>query len=196
MDLIEAAKQIRLAVGAHDVTGRQDLEKPFAVSSLDHILLDDDEVSDRRIDGDDLLVELQVFQVKATLAQSISSLEQARATLQHNETQLEYNRVNLECWRTMKERDLFAQQDLDDRQVLVKSGQADVDAARANVAAAEANVNANKANVERIINLQSFRKVRAPFAGVIAVRNVDSGALITAGSGSDNQPLFRMAQIA
>ena len=139
-------------------------------------------------------LDQQLFQVKATLAQSISSLEQARATLQHNETQLEYNRVNLERWRTMKDRDLIAQQDLDDRQVLVKSGQADVDAARANVAAAEANVAANKANVERIVNLQSFQKVRAPFAGVITVRNVDSGALITAGSGSNNQPLFRMAQ--
>ncbi|HEY7322255.1 MAG TPA: biotin/lipoyl-binding protein [Candidatus Binatia bacterium] len=33
----------------------------------------------------------QLFQVKATLAQSISALQQARATLQHNETQLNYN---------------------------------------------------------------------------------------------------------
>jgi RND family efflux transporter MFP subunit len=94
----------------------------------------------------------------------------------------------------MKERDLVAQQDVDDRQVLVKSGQADVDAARANVTAAEANVAANKANVERIIYLQSFQNVRAPFTGVITVRNVDNGALISAGSSSNNQPLFRMAQ--
>lgn len=139
-------------------------------------------------------LDQQLFQVKATLAQSISALEQARAALQHSETQLDYNRVNLDRWRKMKDRDLVAQQELDDRQVLVKSGQADVDAARANVAAAEANVTANKANVERIINLQSFQKVRAPFAGVITVRNVDNGALIGAGSGSNNQPLFRMAQ--
>ena len=139
-------------------------------------------------------LDQQLYQAKATLAQAVSALEQARATLQHNETQLEYNRTNLDRWRTMKERDLVAQQDLDDRQVLVKSGQADVDAARANVAAAEANVTANKANVERLINLQSFQKVRAPFSGVITVRNVDNGALISAGSSANNQPLFRMAQ--
>jgi RND family efflux transporter MFP subunit len=76
----------------------------------------------------------------------------------------------------------------------VKSGEADVDAARANVSAAEANVVANRANVERIANLQSFQKIRAPFSGVITVRNVDNGALIGAGSGSNTQPLFRLAQ--
>jgi RND family efflux transporter MFP subunit len=139
-------------------------------------------------------LDQQLYQVKATLAQSVSALEQARATVQHNESQLDYNRTNLERWRTMKDRNLVAQQDLDDRQVLVRSGQADVDAARANVAAAAANVTANKANVERLINLQSFQKVRAPFSGVITVRNVDNGALISAGSSSNTQPLFRMAQ--
>src|SRR5215813_2950980 len=35
-------------------------------------------------------LDQQLFQVQATLAQSISSLEQARATLQHTETQLDY----------------------------------------------------------------------------------------------------------
>ena len=98
-------------------------------------------------------LDQQLFQVKATLAQSISALEQARAALQHSETQLDYNRVNLDRWRKMKDRDLVAQQELDDRQVLVKSGQADVDAARANVAAAEANVDGQQG--QRGTNYQS-----------------------------------------
>jgi len=139
-------------------------------------------------------VDQQLYQAKAALAQSLSVLQQARATLQHNESQLAYNRTNLERWRTMKERSLVAQQDFDDRAVLVKSGEADVDAARANVSAAEANVAASRANVERIANLQSFQKIRAPFSGIITVRNVDNGALIGAGSSSNTQPLFRLAQ--
>ena len=44
-------------------------------------------------------LDQQLFQVKATLAQSVSALEQARAALQHSETQLDYNRVNLDRWR-------------------------------------------------------------------------------------------------
>ena len=154
-----------------------------------------------RVQSDQVLAEIdtpeitqQLYQAKAALAQAVSALEQARATLQHNETQLEYNRTNLTRWRTMKDRNLVAQQDVDDRQVQVNSGQADVAAGQANVAAAEANVTANKANVERLTYLQSFQKVRAPFAGVITVRNVDNGALIGAGSGTNTQPLFRMAQ--
>jgi RND family efflux transporter MFP subunit len=139
-------------------------------------------------------LDQQLYQTRATLAQTISALQQARAALQHNEAQLDYNRTTLARWRTMKDRELVAQQDVDDRQVQVSSGQADVDAARANVAAAEANVTANRANVERLVNLQSFQKVRAPFSGVITVRNVDTGALIGAGSSSNTQPLFRMAQ--
>ena len=154
-----------------------------------------------RVQSGQLLAEIdtpeldqQLYQAKAALAQAVSALQQVRAALQHNETQLEYNRTNLERWRTMKERNLVAQQDVDDRMVQVNAGQADVAAAQANVAAAEANVTANKANVERLNNLQSFQKIRAPFAGVITVRNVDNGALIGAGSGTNTQPLFRMAQ--
>ena len=154
-----------------------------------------------RVRSGDILAEIdtpelnqQFYQAKAALAQAVSALEQARAALQHNESQLDYNRTTLERWRTMKGHDLVAQQDVDDRQVLVKSGQADVDAGHANVAAAEANVTANKANLERLANLQSFQNIRAPFAGVITVRNVDNGALIGAGSSTNTQPLFRMAQ--
>ena len=139
-------------------------------------------------------LDQQFFQAKAALAQAMSALQQARAALQHNESQLDYSRTNLERWRVMQEKSLVAQQDVDDRSVLVKSGQADVEAARANVAAAEANVTASQANLERIANLQAFQKIRAPFAGVITVRNVDNGALIGAGSSSNTQPLFRMAQ--
>jgi len=139
-------------------------------------------------------VDQQLYQAKAALAQAVSALQQVRATLQHNEAQLEYNRTTLERWRTMKERNLVAQQDVDDHEVQVNAGRADVAAAQANVTAAEANVTANKANVERLTNLQSFQNIRAPFEGVITVRNVDNGALITSGSGANTQPLFRIAQ--
>ena len=139
-------------------------------------------------------LDQQLSQAQATLAQARSNLQQSRAALQHNETQLEYSRTNLDRWRVMIDRSLVSQQDFDDRQVLVRAGQADVDAARANVAAAESNVQANQANVERLLQLQAFQQVRAPFAGVITVRNVDNGALISSGSGANNLPLFRIAQ--
>jgi RND family efflux transporter MFP subunit len=56
---------------------------------------------------------------------------------------------------------------------------------RSNVAAADA-------NVARLDQVQSYRLVKAPFEGVITLRNVDVGALVNAG----NTLLFRIAQIS
>jgi RND family efflux transporter MFP subunit len=138
---------------------------------------------------------------EASLAQSRSALQQARATLQHNRATSDYARTNLSRWRALRDRNLVAQQDVDDRQIAFDSSQADVDAAQANVEslqssviAAQANVDASRANVQRLVELQAFQRVRAPFAGVITVRFVDAGALIGAGSSTTTTPMFRLAQ--
>jgi RND family efflux transporter MFP subunit len=53
------------------------------------------------------------------------------------------------------------------------------------------NVLAAEANLARLDKVQSYRIVKAPFDGVITLRNVDVGALVSAGS----TLLFRIAQI-
>src|SRR5207244_6099064 len=58
--------------------------------------------------------------------------------------------------------------------------------AQAAVAAAEANVQSNRANVQRLQELTSWQRVLAPFSGAVIQRNVDVGALITAGSPVNN----------
>src|SRR5690242_10858339 len=64
---------------------------------------------------------------EASLAQSRSALQQARATLQHNRATSDYARTtNLSRWRALRDRNLVAQQDVDDRQIAFDSSQADV----------------------------------------------------------------------
>jgi RND family efflux transporter MFP subunit len=58
------------------------------------------------------------------------------------------------------------------------------------VAAQRGNIGAAEANLARLEKLQSFRLVKAPFDGVITLRNVDEGALVNAGS----TLLFRIGQ--
>jgi hypothetical protein len=58
------------------------------------------------------------------------------------------------------------------------------------IAAARSNLGAAEANLARLNDLQNYQDVRAPFAGVITVRNVDVGALVTEAS----TLLFRIAQ--
>jgi multidrug efflux pump subunit AcrA (membrane-fusion protein) len=49
---------------------------------------------------------------------------------------------------------------------------------------ANANVKVAEANVSRLEQLVAFKRVLAPFAGVVTARNVDTGALIVAGQPS------------
>jgi len=55
----------------------------------------------------------------------------------------------------------------------------------------KSNVAAAEANLARLDKIQSYRLVKAPFDGVITLRNIDVGALVNAG----NTMLFRIAQI-
>src|SRR6201998_3375167 len=60
-------------------------------------------------------------------------------------------------------------------------------------AAKQAAVASAQANVRRLEELESFKHIYAPFAGVITRRNVDIGNLINAGNGGSAQELFFLA---
>jgi RND family efflux transporter MFP subunit len=60
--------------------------------------------------------------------------------------------------------------------------------------AGRAAVNAGQAKVDRLRAMQSFKRLTAPFDGVVTARNTDVGALINAGSGAA-VPLFKVADM-
>src|SRR5262249_6211548 len=68
---------------------------------------------------------------------------------------------------------------------------ANVQALEKAIAAQRSNVAAAAANVSRLQEVQGYRFVKAPFDGVVTVRNVDVGALVSTGS----TLLYRVAQI-
>jgi RND family efflux transporter MFP subunit len=55
-------------------------------------------------------------------------------------------------------------------------------------------MNAAEAQRDQYEATRSFRNVTSPFDGVVTKRNVDAGALITAGSNSSNSLLFEVAK--
>ena len=68
---------------------------------------------------------------------------------------------------------------------LVKSNavsQQDTDTFVNQAASTSAAVRSAQANVQRLVELQSFEKVYAPFDGVVTARNVDTGQLINQGA--------------
>jgi RND family efflux transporter MFP subunit len=68
----------------------------------------------------------------------------------------------------------------------------DADEKAGDAAAKRAAAESAAANVARLRELQSFKRVVAPFSGVITVRNTDIGALINAGQSAGSE-LFRIA---
>ena len=108
-------------------------------------------------------------------------LSQAQAARQQIVAALELARTSADRWRDLRRTDSVSQQELDQRT-------SDYAQAQANMAAADA-------NVRRLQQLESFKHVDAPFAGVLTRRNVDIGALVNAGNGGSGKELFNLALI-
>ncbi len=85
---------------------------------------------------------------------------------------------------------VVSKQDNDQYQAQYQSQLAGVNALEKAILAQRANIAAAEANLSRLNEMQSYRIVKAPFAGVVTLRNVDVGALVTTGS----TMLYRIAQ--
>ncbi len=142
------------------------------------------------IDAPDL--DAQVDQARATLAQAERQLVQATAALENAQAQQELARVTWERYNVLVQHGAVSRQDADQQLANYRTAQANVHLQEAGVRAAEENVHSNRANLDRLIALQSFKLVRAPYAGVITARNFDVGAYVSgsgATSGQSTTPL-------
>jgi len=106
-------------------------------------------------------------------------LGQTRATRQQIAAQLDLAKISAERWQNLRKTDSVSQQEADTQTSAYQQ-------ALANLAAADA-------NVRRLEQMESFKRVYAPFSGVLVKRNVDPGALINAGSGGVE--LFILAKV-
>ena len=70
----------------------------------------------------------------------------------------------------------------------------DADTRQWNAQASQASAASAEANLRRLEELESFKRVVAPFDGVVTARNTDIGALINAGQSAGAQ-LFRVADL-
>jgi len=70
----------------------------------------------------------------------------------------------------------------------------EIDERTADLSNKKAAVNSSQANVERLEALAGYKKITAPFDGVVTARDTDVGALINAGGGS-GPPMFVVSDI-
>ncbi len=137
-------------------------------------------------------MEDQVRQAKANLQQGQAAVDQAQANYQQGKSDMEIARITAERWSNLVTRGVVSKQDNDQYQAQYQSKLANVNALEKAIAAQRSNVAAAEASVANLERMQSYLLVKAPFAGVITLRNVDVGALVNLG----NTLLFRIAQTA
>jgi RND family efflux transporter MFP subunit len=135
-------------------------------------------------------LDQQVTQAKAGVDQTKSTLEQAEANLQQGKTNRDIARLTWERWNALVAKGAVARQDVDTYKAQYDASEASMQSLDKAVNVAKNNISVAQANLGRLTEMQGYLKVRAPFAGVITLRNVDTGALVAEG----NTLLFRIAQ--
>ncbi|SRR5579875_2934565 len=145
----------------------------------------------------------------AQLKEAIAKKASADAEVVKEQADVAYATVTASRWRNMCAKGAVSEQSRDEKVRLLestsaqlKANQENAEAAAAGVVAAQAEVKAmkaavaaNSANVRRLVAQTNFKYVTAPFDGVITLRKVDPGALITQGSQTSSLELFQMAKI-
>jgi RND family efflux transporter MFP subunit len=120
-----------------------------------------------------LLAEIDAPEIDQQLSQAQADL----ATAQANRN---IASLTAERWRGLSVSGSVSRQEADEKISLAASGDAQLQAALA--------------NLQRLRELSGFKRVVAPFAGVVTARNADLGQLINAGSSSGPE-LFRIADV-
>ena len=122
-----------------------------------------------RVEKGDVLAEIEAPELDQQVSQAVAARDQLASSVTLAQS-------TAERWAALRKKDVVSQQDLDERQSAVVQ-------ARANLAAADA-------NLQRLRQLEDFKRVTAPFAGIVTRRNIDVGDLID----TSGRALFTLAQ--
>jgi RND family efflux transporter MFP subunit len=123
-----------------------------------------------KVKANDILGEIDTPEVDQALAQAKAQLKTDQSSLQLAEVTYRRNQL------------LFVQKVLDAQTRDTSADTYEED---------KAQVAADQANIDRLNALEAFKLLRAPFDGIVTVRDVDVGAYVANGSGNQ---LFRVAR--
>lgn len=124
----------------------------------------------KQVKAGDLLADIETPEVDA-------QYRQAKADVATAEANYHLAQTTAKRYQDLRKTGLVAAQDVD-------NAQGDADAKTAQLESA-------RQNLQRLVQLEGFNRVTAPFDGVVTARRIDVGALVTQGSTS-GQELFHM----
>ncbi len=123
----------------------------------------------------DVLMTISVPELAADLRKHQAMAQAARA------------RATFEQLTTRRQEQLAAEKAI---------SQQDLDAARSRYAIAEADAEVAASDVARLETLLNYATIKAPFEGIITLRQVDPGAFVRSAAEGETKPLFALAKIS
>lgn len=123
----------------------------------------------------DILAEIETPELDQEYEQAVADLDTAIA-------RLNIAKITADRWEKLYKEDSesISKQEVDQR--------------NADLEAAKTEVNSAQANVNRLRKTLDFKRILAPFEGIIIERTIDIGSLITAGSANHHRQLFKIAK--
>src|SRR6202050_410724 len=123
-------------------------------------------------------LDQQILQAQAAVQQADAAVQQADASLQQAHSNENLAHVTFDRFNKLADKGVISKQDNDTYRLQWAAQLSNVQALEKAVNAAKSNSSALEANVARLTDLLAYLTVRAPFAGVITLRNVDTGVLV------------------
>ncbi|HEV2284882.1 MAG TPA: efflux RND transporter periplasmic adaptor subunit [Steroidobacteraceae bacterium] len=133
-----------------------------------------------------VLALIETPELDAELAAARAQLQAAQAQVLVRQAEAQLGLTTYERWRDSP-KGVVSEQEREEKK-------ADYDSALARLKSAQADVALDAAHVNQYEALAAFKKVTAPYDGVITTRDIDIGNLVTAGSTSATTPLYVMTQ--
>jgi RND family efflux transporter MFP subunit len=134
-----------------------------------------------------LLADIDAPELDAQLAAAKAKLVSAQAQVKVRESERDFANTTYARWRDSP-KGVVSEQEQESKKAEYNSA-----VARYNAALADANV--DQSQVNQLTAFEDFKRIVAPFDGIVTARNTDVGALINAGSGGNGPQLFRVADV-
>ena len=133
-----------------------------------------------------VLALIETPDLDAQLAAAQAQLQAAKAQVLVRQAESQLGLTTYERWRDSP-KGVVSEQEREEKK-------ADYESSVARLKSAEADVALDAARVNQYMAMTTFKKVIAPYDGVITNRDIDIGNLVTAGSTSATTPLYVMTQ--
>ncbi len=154
-----------------------------------------------RVEEDEVLAEVAVPEMEEELKHKVAQAEQAKAAIDLAKAGITRAEGDYQRWKAEHERIAKLAQGgsvsgklVDEAQNQFRSAEASRQEAAARLAVATAQLKVAEADAAHERALLKYAKIRAPFAGVITERNVDTGHFVRPPQGGTTKPLFVVAR--